>query len=159
GAGRTRQHVLADRAVHPRPTAAAGGAAPLRGDGLRTGTGCRGGAVSIRDRSGRAGANALPPGSKRRSMMRFVSSRIVFAVAVLNHAPALPAQPAPPTPDAALQMLNAGNERFAQDKLAPRKLGSDRRAELAKAQHPFAVVLACADSRVSPELIFDQGLG
>jgi len=34
-----------------------------------------------------------------------------------------------------------------------------RRAELAKSQHPFAVVIGCADSRVPPELVFDQGLG
>lgn len=34
-----------------------------------------------------------------------------------------------------------------------------RRRELESAQHPFAVVLSCADSRVPPELIFDQGLG
>ena len=34
-----------------------------------------------------------------------------------------------------------------------------RRAELTKSQHPFAIVLGCADSRVPPEIVFDQGLG
>jgi len=34
-----------------------------------------------------------------------------------------------------------------------------RRAELAKSQHPFAIVLSCSDSRVPPEIIFDEGLG
>ncbi len=34
-----------------------------------------------------------------------------------------------------------------------------RREELTKSQHPFAVVLGCADSRVPPEIVFDQGLG
>lgn len=34
-----------------------------------------------------------------------------------------------------------------------------RREELVKSQHPFAVVLSCADSRVPPEIVFDQGLG
>src|SRR6476620_10057489 len=34
-----------------------------------------------------------------------------------------------------------------------------RRAELAKSQHPFAVILSCSDSRVPPEIIFDEGLG
>src|SRR5881392_3972136 len=34
-----------------------------------------------------------------------------------------------------------------------------RREELAKSQHPFAVVLGCSDSRVPPEIVFDQGLG
>ena len=43
--------------------------------------------------------------------------------------------------------------------MTARDIGADRRAVLAKGQYPFAVVLACADSRVAPELIFDQGLG
>jgi len=34
-----------------------------------------------------------------------------------------------------------------------------RRAELAKSQHPFAIVVGCSDSRVPPEIVFDQGLG
>src|SRR6266568_9358587 len=34
-----------------------------------------------------------------------------------------------------------------------------RRAELTKSQHPFAIVVGCADSRVPPEIVFDQGLG
>ena len=34
-----------------------------------------------------------------------------------------------------------------------------RRAELTKSQHPFAIVLSCSDSRVPPEIIFDEGLG
>ena len=68
-------------------------------------------------------------------------------------------EPAAPTADGALKLLKEGNDRFAQGKLAPQKLGADRRAVLAKGQHPFAVVLGCADSRVAPELVFDQGLG
>ena len=34
-----------------------------------------------------------------------------------------------------------------------------RRAELTKSQHPFAIVVSCSDSRVPPEIVFDQGLG
>jgi carbonic anhydrase len=34
-----------------------------------------------------------------------------------------------------------------------------RRAELAKSQHPFAIILSCSDSRVPPEIVFDEGLG
>src|SRR6476469_5201777 len=34
-----------------------------------------------------------------------------------------------------------------------------RRAELIKSQHPFAIILSCSDSRVPPELVFDEGLG
>src|SRR5262249_9145663 len=53
----------------------------------------------------------------------------------------------------------AGNERFVQGKLAARDIGAQRRAALVKGQKPFAVVLSCADSRVAPELVLDQGLG
>ncbi len=34
-----------------------------------------------------------------------------------------------------------------------------RRTELAKSQHPFAIIVSCSDSRVPPEIVFDQGLG
>ncbi|PYJ75113.1 MAG: carbonic anhydrase [Verrucomicrobia bacterium] len=34
-----------------------------------------------------------------------------------------------------------------------------RRAELTKSQHPFAIIVSCSDSRVPPEIVFDQGLG
>ncbi len=58
------------------------------------------------------------------------------------------------TPDAALAKLMEGNARFA---LSPELCEADmlsRRAEVAKGQAPWAVVLTCADSRLSPELIF-----
>jgi carbonic anhydrase len=69
------------------------------------------------------------------------------------------AQEAPPTPATALKLLKDGNARFAADKDGKKDLTAKRRAEVAKGQHPFAVVLTCADSRVAPELVFDQGLG
>jgi carbonic anhydrase len=59
----------------------------------------------------------------------------------------------------ALQLLKDGNARFSADRAQTKDTSQKRRLELVKGQHPFAVVLACADSRVSPELIFDQGLG
>jgi carbonic anhydrase len=64
-----------------------------------------------------------------------------------------------PTPDEALARLMAGNTRFAADASRHPDIGRSRREALAASQHPFATVLTCADSRVAPELIFDQGLG
>src|SRR5262249_56782131 len=64
-----------------------------------------------------------------------------------------------PTSAQALERLKAGNARFAEDKPEAKKIYSERRKELAKGQNPFAIILACADSRVTPELVFDQGLG
>ena len=64
-----------------------------------------------------------------------------------------------PTPDAALAMLMAGNVRFVAGLSKHPDLGLDRRREVAAGQRPFATILACADSRVAPELLFDQGLG
>ena len=62
-------------------------------------------------------------------------------------------------PDVILRGLAAGNERFATGQAA----GPRRRPEdflpLAEGQAPLAVIIGCADSRVPPEVIFDQGVG
>jgi carbonic anhydrase len=63
------------------------------------------------------------------------------------------------SPSEALAKLMVGNERFRTDKTAHPLLHSQRREELVGGQSPFAVILSCSDSRVPPELIFDQGLG
>jgi len=60
----------------------------------------------------------------------------------------------------ALQRLRAGNARFATNARGSGSLMSAaRRAELAIAQEPFAIVLGCSDSRVPVEIVFDQGPG
>jgi carbonic anhydrase len=60
----------------------------------------------------------------------------------------------------ALARLMEGNRRFVTGTGdSQRILGAARRCELLDGQEPFAVVLGCADSRVPPELVFDQGLG
>ncbi|WP_103669695.1 carbonic anhydrase [Pseudanabaena sp. BC1403] len=61
--------------------------------------------------------------------------------------------------EAALRELKEGNDRYALDHVEHPHEGSQRRVDLSIAQHPFAIVLGCADSRVVPELIFDQGVG
>lgn len=58
-----------------------------------------------------------------------------------------------------LQTLLEGNNRFAAGKSAHPNESFNDMAELKKGQHPLAVVVSCSDSRVPPELIFDQGLG
>ena len=62
-------------------------------------------------------------------------------------------------PDAALAKLTEGNKRFADSKVSTGKPTAARRAETAQTQHPFAIIVGCADSRTSPEIVFDQNLG
>lgn len=84
----------------------------------------------------------------------------IFAAVQLSAAPAAAAATAPAvSPDQALAHLMAGNRRFQHDTTAHPPVGAKRRAELVGGQAPFAVILSCSDSRVPPELIFDQGLG
>jgi carbonic anhydrase len=60
----------------------------------------------------------------------------------------------------ALERLRAGNRRFASNTVdRARLLSHTRRAELAKQQEPFAIVLGCSDSRVPAEIVFDQSVG
>lgn len=59
----------------------------------------------------------------------------------------------------ALERLMAGNGRFVTHMQKYPDQSLQRRAAVAQEQHPFAMVLACADSRVPPEILFDQGLG
>ncbi len=61
--------------------------------------------------------------------------------------------------DEALQKLMDGNKRYVSGSLMKKDLGDTKRKELAKGQKPFAIVITCSDSRVPPELLFDQGLG
>jgi carbonic anhydrase len=55
--------------------------------------------------------------------------------------------------------LQAGNQRHREGRWSHPGLNLKRRQALAQGQKPFAAVLSCADSRVPPELVFDQGLG
>ena len=61
--------------------------------------------------------------------------------------------------DAALAKLKEGNARFVGSKVSSGKPTAARRAETAQSQHPFAIILGCADSRTSPEIVFDQNIG
>jgi carbonic anhydrase len=62
------------------------------------------------------------------------------------------------TPAEALARLKEGNARFVANRQADRELLQQVR-ETGGGQYPFAIVLGCVDSRVPPELVFDQGIG
>src|SRR5436189_3709541 len=98
--------------------------------------------------------------------------------------PAHPDQPIVP-PAEAISRLKAGNARYTSGKEQPPESSQERafeannsyenagiislgmtadqaakrRAELTKSQHPFAIIVSCSDSRLPPEIVFDQGLG
>lgn len=63
------------------------------------------------------------------------------------------------SPDIALKLLKAGNEKFQQNQQIQIDLSSTKREKLVNGQSPFAVIVTCSDSRVPPEFIFKQGLG
>jgi carbonic anhydrase len=67
----------------------------------------------------------------------------------------------PQTATEALTRLQAGNECYIAEHfdVGNQSRTTARRLEVAPAQHPYAIILACADSRVSPEVIFSAGLG
>lgn len=63
------------------------------------------------------------------------------------------------TGEQALLKLMEGNARFASGNSTHPDQSIERRSELIAGQHPFAVVVGCSDSRIPPEVVFDQGLG
>ena len=62
-------------------------------------------------------------------------------------------------PAEAISKLKEGNGRYTSGNLQHPGQTAERRTELANTQHPFATILSCSDSRVPPEIVFDQGLG
>ena len=89
--------------------------------------------------------------------MKRIAIILALGVSLLARADA----PSSVTADEALKTLLAGNERFVRGHLTSvtsREI-AQRRAELVHGQKPFAIVLCCSDSRVGPEIVFDQELG
>jgi carbonic anhydrase len=62
------------------------------------------------------------------------------------------------TPAKALEMLKQGNKRFVSSKLKKRDILAQVK-QTSKGQFPFAALVSCLDSRITPELVFDQGIG
>ncbi|EGW40538.1 carbonic anhydrase [Desulfosporosinus sp. OT] len=62
--------------------------------------------------------------------------------------------------DVAKKLLDDGNARFTSGKTLNKDLSATRRMDLEKnGQHPFAVIVSCSDSRVPPEVLYDEALG
>ncbi len=58
-----------------------------------------------------------------------------------------------------LQLLKEGNAGFVQSKSQHKNQSKEKITETSKGQYLFAIIVGCSDSRVSPEILFDQGLG
>lgn len=69
------------------------------------------------------------------------------------------AQAAQISPEAGFQRLMEGNKRFVEERLLHPDRDEKRRVQTAPKQSPFGIVLSCSDSRVAPEILFDQGIG
>lgn len=115
--------------------------------------------------SDRAKRLALPSPA-RRALLRFglTGTAALGASAALGAVPAsatptAPRRHRPGTPEEALRELAAGNRRWRTFRERHPDESPAVRQALTTGQHPFAVVLGCIDSRVPPELVFDQGLG
>ncbi|MBV8224002.1 MAG: carbonic anhydrase [Verrucomicrobia bacterium] len=104
----------------------------------------------------------LSPDLARRSFLKLVSAAALgFGFLPRSQAAETKAPPKPQnvlSPNAALHRLMEGNDRYVEGKMKPHDFISERRS-LALGQNPFAVILSCSDSRVGPEIVFDQGLG
>src|SRR5882724_2076185 len=88
---------------------------------------------------------------------------VVFSLLAAHHftVAADPAHSDQPSvaPAEAISKLKEGNSRYTSGNPQHPGQTTERRTELAKTQHPFAGIVSCSDSRVPPEIVFDQGLG
>ena len=95
--------------------------------------------------------------------MKPLSKIIILSVLLSAIALAASKSEEHPTPsvtaEAALARLKEGNARFVADQVSKGKPNAAKRQETAKAQQPFAIVVACADSRTAPEIVFDANIG
>lgn len=85
-----------------------------------------------------------------------------FGTAATRSTPALavPSSPVPGSPTEALERLMDGNARYIANKAMAPGRDSDRRALTgSEGQSPYAAIISCADSRVAPEILFDEGIG
>ncbi|MFD7091895.1 carbonic anhydrase [Streptomyces sp. NPDC056652] len=107
----------------------------------------------------------MSTGTPRRTLLRAALAGTAATAGVTLAAPAAGASVTrtrnarPATPEQALHELSEGNKRWRTFRQQHPHENATVRQSLVASQHPFAVVLGCIDSRVAPELAFDQGLG
>lgn len=111
-----------------------------------------------------AGPRPTTGGPVRRTLLRTaLTGAAALGAGLATARPATAATratpPRPATPGEAWRELAEGNRRWRTYRERHPHETPDLRQTLTTAQHPFAVVLGCIDSRVPPELVFDQGLG
>ena len=82
-----------------------------------------------------------------------------LSVAIVCLVTAICSSSAAPSPEEALARLKMGNARYVAGNTTHPDQSASHRKDLANGQTPFASTLSCSDSRVPPEIIFDQGLG
>jgi carbonic anhydrase len=106
------------------------------------------------------------PSSQKQAMQAKIEIIITAQMAALalllsSLSSSFAAGPSKVGPDEALKRLLQGNARFVSGHLThagPEQI-AEARGAVAKSQNPIAVIVGCSDSRVGPELVFDQGLG
>ncbi len=108
------------------------------------------------------GNRALSAPIARRGLLKLAGSAALSLAVSGSYAAEAPKAPPKPenvlSPDAALDRLMKGNERYVEG-IARRHDFKHEREALTKGQNPFAGVLSCADSRIAPEYAFDAGRG
>lgn len=92
-------------------------------------------------------------------MKRFIFVKFLLLVLLLNISTVFAHDVENISAKDALNKLKKGNKRFVEQRLKHPDSDKKRRVEMMKGQHPFVAILSCSDSRVPPEIIFDQGLG
>jgi carbonic anhydrase len=105
--------------------------------------------------------------SSRRTFLQLAGVAAVAELMLVSQSKAQPkSTPAPaappmtrPNPDEVLRKLMDGNARFVEGRTAAPRRKPEDFAALSEGQFPMAVIVGCADSRVAPELLFDQGVG
>src|SRR5262245_28246544 len=105
-------------------------------------------------------ANHAAAPATRRRFLTFAGA-VAAGLALPGSAFAQKAPPKPEnkvSPDAALQLLMAGNRRYVEGVSRRHDFKHEREA-LTKGQNPYAGILSCADSRIAPEYAFDSGRG